>query len=527
MAMMAIENQIGRLFHAFYENNAVEMTQLFLEDAVLKQLDQKLCLKGNSEILSFWSEEIENRQIIHGGIPTVYLPCDIFIRKEDEGKYYGEWDTYSFRSEANGEVQYFLTHMQAWFVQCEDQWKISELVWNEILEMEPWVMTGTANADVVSHMSRMHVADEHLSVQDYIAIRNLQGHFTHEGMERKAEWFCDDINAELDLPSLYKEVVYGGAAVKARIKDLKAREIKNDKNYMFLPMICAPLITGENDRARGMWLVLNVEVKAQDFGIENPPYQVVFNIGRFNQEFVKREGRWQFLKFRHEILFTIDGRDYDPEYAMRHRMREKELENTWLSGPEESGVACSADVFDIEMTMPQWTGRLRGGNSMEFVDQYMVNSVEEISMLVAGSTQNRTYGYENIKARFGPKPENKAKKENPVFHTLATPVIEFSEDGNHAYAAWTDFAIADFSGAFNFPAEPVCYYSTANKYYHEFVRDGGQWKLFNFGWEPGIFLGGFKFTAEKCRGFYKGWGNMHVKFPLLGESYVYEIKDND
>ena len=143
-------------------------------------------------------------------------------------------------------------------------------------------------------------------------------------------------------------------------------------------------------------------------------------------------------------------------------------------------------------------------------------------MLVAGSTLKRTCGYENIRARFGPKERDENKRrENPAFHTLATPVIEFSEDGNYASAAWTDFAIADFSGAFEFPLDPVCYYATANKYYHKFVRDKGEWKLYSFGWEPGIFLGGFRFEAKKCRGFYKGWENMHAEFPVLGESYDY------
>lgn len=529
--MTHMENLIGSLFHSFNESDLPGMMDVFAETARMELPDMRRRCVGLGEIKVFWTEALKNRRTVPMGVRTVYLPCNVFIEPRAQGQFYGEWDTYSFRSEQPGRVQYFLTHMQAEFMGG----KITYLRWNEILELEPWALCGSTKAGdgtVVdgSESNRVCTQDyempgNSLTVQDYIEIRNLQGHFTHEGMDRKAEWFSKNEEVLLELPSLFPEAARGSASVSARLEVMRIMELRNGKNYIFLPMICAPVIYGDENRAVGKWLVIVVEVKAAAFGIEEPPYSMIINVGRLNQQFVKADGCWRFLKFRHEIDFEVGPLPYVPEAGMRHRMREgSRWDNTWLTGPLETGVACPDDVYDVEMMMPQWTGRIRSGNSMDFVDRYMVNKAEPLSMLVAGSTLEPTCGYEAIKARFGPKKPS-GRRENPAFHTLSTPVLEFSEDGQYAKAAWTDFAIADFSGAMGFPAEPVCYYATANKYYHGFVRDDGHWKLYSFGWEPGIFMGGFKFNAEKCRGFYKGWDHTPGEFPVIGEEYPYPKMD--
>ncbi len=527
-----LENRIGRLFHCFYENNVPGIMELFARDAVLQLPDQRRTLQGWKDIEGFWIGKAAKRKIDEGMIPEIYLPCDIYL-KPMENMFYGEWDTYSFRSEAFGEVQYFLTHMQCVFIREQSgEWLIQRLRWNEILELCPWkLQVGHMESHASDHRNKARKDEwdkawrETPSAEDYMEIRNLQGRFTQDGTDRSWKDFAADKDTILDLPTLYDAPALGVEAVKRRLEDLRAKEIFNRKNYVFMPVICAPVIRTRGNNGWGQWLVWGIEVKKRPEGPNGAPWEISMNLGRFVQEFVKADGKWRFLKFRHCAKYKISSFPYDPEKGLRHRMREKALwDNTWLPGPK-AGDLCLADAFDIEMILPQWTGRLRGGNSMDFVDHFMVNSKKEISMLVAGSTQKRIWGHEEIRNRFGRPPE-KDHKENPVFHTLASPVIEFFRDGTLAEAAWTDVAIADFSGAFQFPKDPARYYMTLNKYYHRFVKDQGIWKLYDFRWEPGTYLGNFKFEAQKCRGFYKGWDHQKGKLPVLGEAYEYPGYDS-
>lgn len=515
-----IEQTIGSFFNALYENDESVIIDLFSEDAQMTFPDFKLDVKGN-ECKKYWKtvcEECAKKQFA-----AFFIPCNIYLENREK-YYYGEWDTYSFRSEKEKSVQYFLTHTQAHFVKKNDIWEITYFRWNEVLELCPWKLEDV-NQEIQKHVFKKYLSykNTELTETDYLEIRNLQGHFTHQGMNRSAEWFADQPDVKLNLPTVFTCSAKGYEAVAKQIELLKEKTIKNDKNYVFLPLIGAPVITGDSQTAEGIWLGIVFEVQAQAYGIQNPPYKVKMYAGRFLQKFIRKENKWKFLEFNHEILFSSYIADYEPDKVMRHRMREKMWDDTWLNGPQmmEKGL-CPEDVDEIEIMPTQWTGRIRSGNSMDFVKKYMVNSKEPISMLVAGSTQKKTCGYEAMEQRFGSK-EHKGRHENPAYHTLSTPVIEFSIDGNYASAAWTDLAIADFSGAFNFPLDPVCYHMTVNKYYHEFVRDiDGKWKLYAFGWEPGLFIGGIRFDVEKCRGFYKGWDKMKHTFPVIGEPFEYE-----
>ncbi len=46
----------------------------------------------------------------------------------------------------------------------------------------------------------------------------------------------------LDLPTLYDTPALGKEAVKKRLEDLRYKEIGNGKKYIFMPVICAPVI---------------------------------------------------------------------------------------------------------------------------------------------------------------------------------------------------------------------------------------------------------------------------------------------
>ena len=513
-----IEQVFGIFFNALYEHDAEIIADLFTQDAQMIFPDFKRTVSGNI-CRKYWKEICEKRE--KEQMPAFFIPCNIYIEKKD-GYYYGECDTYSFRNEEKNSIQYFLTHIQVHFVKQSATWKISYLRWNEILELCPWQLENVKMPLQKYRLREILNLGAELTENDYLQIRNLQGHFTHQGMNRKESWFACQDNVMLNLPTIFETPARGYEAVAGQIDLLREKMITNDKNYVFLPLINAPVITGNAKAAEGIWLGLVFEVQAQAYGVEKTPYAIKVYGGRFVQKFVKIQNQWKFLEFNHQILFKAHVADYSPEKMMRHRMREKMWEDTWLEGPEMRNNICPEDVGDIEVMPAQWTARIRSGNSLDFVKQYMMNSKKSISMLVAGSTQKRTTGYDEIEKRFGPK-ERTGRRENPAYHTLSTPVIEFSEDGNYASAAWTDLAIADFSGAFNFPLVPVCYHMTVNKYYHEFVRDiDGKWKLYAFGWEPGLFIGGLRFEVESCRGFYKGWDRTPFEFPIIGEPFKYD-----
>lgn len=84
-------------------------------------------------------------------------------------------------------------------------------------------------------------------------------------------------------------------------------------------------------------------------------------------------------------------------------------------------------------------------------------------------------------------PENGSlDRRFPQFHMGVSPVAEAYENGKYVQISWLDYGWGNIGYGIYYGEEDHdrMYRPMIGQYYHCFVRDGQQWKMYSFGWKP-------------------------------------------
>lgn len=409
---------------------------------------------------------------------------------EERGeRLYGHWNAHSFilvKPDESGVCQgarfgYF--RFEAIFIRTDDGCKIESLDVRALVLFKKWPCTSGSKmrflqSDLVQDTG---FTGAHLDADTYIQLRNLMGRFVQEGPEQAVKLF-----SEVEFSSFYNPFLDGKAVTDyGDFKDLLekiSREEKKSRVYAFHMMAAAPIFKMANESsADGIFMA-----QMLDF-IREPDerYKVGFWIGRIAVHYIKREV-WQFTDFKVEPVICLGIEDFtiNPERPMA--MRD---EINWRKAPEISPYTLghADDLFAAESVLPQWTERLKRGDTRDFVELYMKNSCEEVSMGMSGP---RSYGYENVLEHSG-KPDKvletgTREKRFPQFHIGASPVAEMYDQGKYAKISWLDYGWGNVGYGVIYREDETqrMYRPMIGQYYHAFVKDDGQWKMYEFGWKP-------------------------------------------
>lgn len=516
MNVVKINQIMGKLFHALTKKLTAEvLEEVFARGSKtrLRIHDLELELEGFEQILEVVKRP-EYRKYFHRMFHMLHSnACE-----ERDGRFFGHWNAHSFLlvdpDEENGDYQgarfgYF--RFEAEFIRQDNEWKILELDVRALVVFKKWPCP-TGETPEFLH-PKVHVPGKFLGnspdEDTYIQLRNLMGRFVQEGPELASELLSRKHFSAYYNPFYKGEVVEDLEAFKSLMAEISNEE-KRMRVYNFHMMAATPyfIMGPEKTDADGFFMAQMLHFVRQPDG----GYKVCFWIGKIYVHCI-HEDVWRFTDFYVNPMICLGESDFiiNPQRPMA--MRD---EMNWRRAPKrsEDTAGHAADLFAAESILPQWTERLKRGDTGNFVELYMKNSCEPISMGMSGP---RTYGYENVLEHTGVSDKiletGTRAKRFPQFHIGASPVAEVYDQGKYAKISWLDYGWGNIGyGVFYDEDETQrMYRPMVGQYYHSFVRDQGQWKMYEFGWKPLIqWLPLWEYDTEQVdgwasKGFDKPW----------------------
>ncbi|MGB9660766.1 MAG: nuclear transport factor 2 family protein [Moorellaceae bacterium] len=139
-------------------------------------------------------------------------------------------------------------------------------------------------------------------LEDYVEICNLQGRYNHylatDQYDKIATLFAQKtpgVKAEMADSGVWE----GLEGVMKLFQHLGTKY--HFPGGLFVHQLTTPVIEVSKDgtRARGMWFSLGTNTyKANDGTLE-----AMWQVGKYNNTFVKEEGKWKYLEFRWYVIF--------------------------------------------------------------------------------------------------------------------------------------------------------------------------------------------------------------------------------
>ncbi len=421
---------------------------------------------------------------------------------ETTGEIYGHWNTYTYTlSRDQKTVQFSFWRFWVHCVRCDDDtYRIRRLSVMELLHMkpldydsqwEPALFDGTsaamaaegrasASAALSSEETAILAADAQVLPWDYVQIRNLLNRFVIE--EPKDQWKWMEISEEMvyEIPYLTSGRAKGTEAVQARLRELQVLEDANGNLYPWKVMdLTEPALTMEDGKLSASCLALVFQFRGKAWGIGQIPYPLHVRIGRMTFGLSKSE-EWRISSVTYRPYINLSPQDYDERTAPRTKTVIKKRLLPEAKAPRNNRPE---DVFILESILVEWIERLKRGELEDFVDNYMVNSQEEIVLHFS----EKYTGYDAVKKRAYDMVRGILKGREylykyPQCHNGGMPVIEISDDGLHAEGVWIDYCWGNIGVAVFYDEDCINrqYYPGGGVYYCYFIKDHGTWKLYHF-----------------------------------------------
>lgn len=451
----------------------------------------------------------------------------------------GHWNTYTYqfqRDQGKTYILYSYWRITAKFINTDNTWKMRSLSKIKLLHVDPWdydpcVEPGLLDRCETIPMLSLSVPDP----QDFVEIRNLAGHFAHDGLIHSRHLFALDAPLFLDMPDLMAYPVYGREQVMNFIDQMERKENINNSMYIQYMTLCTPVINIYQNSAQAAFFGHIINIQGPGWGIVQPPYQLIHRLAYITMNFIRENHVWKITGIKNTLLARIntlpfmnmhhDGSDGVPgriEYMSR--IPNRNFAPSW-SGRKNT----AEDIFQIESILPQWTERLKRSDLPDFPDMYMTNHKHDLAIELSSSY----YGYDIVKKHCNHLINemyegHETMWNNPQFHTGSSPVIEISSNGLSAKAWYIDKSWGNIGASVFYNADVIHrqYYPGFGTYCHELVKENGQWRLWHFGWTPTIgwmASDPYRYTYNYTYGQTGGWSvrNQGRPWPLPFENFHY------
>lgn len=453
------------------------------------------------------------------GRGKVHLLHSAAYRSEDETHLRGHWNTYSFCLQQEDDAGRFHSVRFSYLRFCVDfrrepeGWRILRLDCRRVLSVDPWDYTPEPESAVLDR------PDDLSGIclcggapcpdgENYVALRNLTGLFCHNG-PLKAKRYMAKEGTYLDIPTVIP-AARGYDAVCAALDEWERLERENGL-YLTVQMGTSPVfeMTG-GDSARSSVLTLCIDTKGRLFGYDHSPYPTVFRLALLCFEYAREADGWKIRSVTQRLLANLDPVEQAINSGKRIVMMEQENR---VCVRETCRTGAAADVFAVESILPEWTERLKRSDLPDFKTMYMDNGRRDLAILLSRGF----FGAEAVAEHCETLINSFIKKyptmkKYPQFHTGNTPVIEISEDGDHAVAAWFDFGWGNIGAGvlYDDGVRERNYFPGVGKYYHSYIKENGQWKMYRLGWYP--LMGDFTPWSYRI-GETGGWASMDTDAP--------------
>lgn len=469
---------------------------------------------GPAEVAAFLRERGAWR-----GRGKVHLLHSAAYRMEDETHLRGHWNTYSFCLQQEGAAGQFHSVRFSYLRFCVDfrkernGWRILRLDCRRLLSVDPWDYTPeleSAVLDCPDRPSGICLCDGTPcpNGEDYVALRNLTGMFCHNGPLKAKRYFAKQ-DPCLDIPTVIPPA-QGYDAVCAALDEWERLERENGL-YLTVQMGTSPVFKMIGaDSACGSVLALCIDTKGRLFGYDCSPYPTVFRLAMLCFDYTREADGWKIRSVTQKLLANMDPVEQRISSGKRIVMMEQENR---ICVREYCKEGTATDVFAVESILPEWTERLKRSDLPDFKSMYMDNGQRDLAIVLSRGY----FGAEAVAEHCETLINSFVKKyptmkKYPQFHTGNTPVIEISADGKHAVAAWFDFGWGNIGAGvlYDDTVKERNYFPGVGKYYHSFIKENGEWKMYRLGWYP--LMGDFTPWSYRV-GETGGWASMETDAP--------------
>lgn len=478
------------------------------------------CAVGEEEIWNLM-QMLDGKGLLHGNYHLLH--SNAYKEGENNDEATGHWNTYSYFIERKGEypnkksVAFGYLRFTVTLKKINKKWKIHKFVCDELMTFQPFdhisweFQSNTRNWDL-----ELAVPGE-IDGENYILLRNLLGSFIQNGPGQAHTCFSKESFEKFFLPCVCFKKIESAKVLREWFLSVEEKE-KNENLYHFLMTATSPVLKLKDEcHAKGICLsqILTFEKDGQGNTF------VKFHLGRMRLHFIReKDDGWKITMLDLETLFCASAKKFIVSNTRPMAMRNNEK---WPQAPVLTNRLNSDDVqaiFEVESYLPQWTERLKRGDTETFIEHYMYNSRENVSFSMASGA---THGYEKAREQ---QLESHRKFNTgtmvfrfPQFHTGNAPAAAISANKDYIDISWMEWGWGNIGYGIVFDEKETqrTYTPMIGQYYHKFVKDGEQWKLYAFGWKPLLQgLPAWNYDTEKVR----GWSakEYHYPWPLPFEA---------
>ncbi len=509
----AMMESIAGLFVSHYNAGSLDKAiDLFADNAVVSFPDSNIIVNGKPSIHKLFKEIGNSREekIGNGSADLHLLHSPSFYVNERDNAARGQWDTYSYNimnMEGKYSCEVMLTRLDIWFNIHEDQLLVNSLNWHV---MQSWVPVNydIGPVDPIKSLNNLKVYTGNYPFADAADFKELQiltdlMVFTHyKGSEAL---FCGNSDDHLRLLGAAECEAFG-AEISACFKDLSELEENNGGKYLCVQLHANPIIYSDKQNAEGYFLAEVFGIRGNAFGFKPGEERLCRSLCLLKCTYRRANDRWGISSYEMFPVADLPEKIYEKPSFVFDRMSVKGNSFGYEPVKFESLEEKSSDCYAIENLVNAWVNGVRRGEVQYFINTYMKES---------GMQYKFDFKSRGLDAPTFDTPESVYERtkgfdasmiiKQPAYHTASTPIISFSPDGNHAKACWIDFGNTNMVLAFGQdPASgSVPYFSSVDKYMHEFDKVDGIWYMTHWYFEPMMSISRYSFDPGINQS--KGW----------------------
>ncbi len=433
------------------------------------------------------------------------------------------YDTYSYfiSKAAPFTCETCFTHMDTEYKMVNGEMKIAAMTWQYMESFKPAAYENTKTAIDFSY-DKVSVQDAAVktNAKDFTDIQRMMAYFYESDLRDVKDYFIDAEDTVLDLANLFETPSKGKEAIDATLDKLAEMEEANEGKYISLYYQMDPTInvSADGNTAEGWFWSQTFEFKGKAFDNTNEKVPVVRNLCQIHCDYSKVDGVWMINSFVVTPLVSLPEIAYKSVVGPLGGDRLSSDQPNWYAPIDTKGTKNSdyvADQFTIENMITGWVSSLKRAEIMKMSEKCILPNPDcYLSFKTLNFNAPDYVKREDVINRLQRFDSDSVGAELvPPFHTVTTPCIEFSEDGQSAKAVWAEHTYTNVSlvlkanpiwAVEDIPEGETAYFNACGKYFWELEKIDGKWTVKHWYFESVAALTQLNTSPEISRGFTKG-----------------------